>query len=162
VSGAPLEGSAPAVGGRALFIVQVVTRPQRRGAELFSFQLSEQLRRLGHRVRIVYLYRQDRDPLPLGSDDIELAGCGEARAELLPGFQVPLLRRLVAEIGAFAPDVVQANGSRSVKYVALATLFDRRRRWKAVYRNIGDPERWSGASGDWRIGSPSCRVSTPS
>ena len=37
-------------------ILQVVQKPQRRGAEIFAYQLSEQLLREGHQVKRLYLY----------------------------------------------------------------------------------------------------------
>jgi glycosyltransferase involved in cell wall biosynthesis len=54
-----------------------------------------------------------------------------------------LLYRVVHEIRRFNPDIVQVNGSRTVKYGAIAKqLMFASRRWKLVYRNIGIPSDW--------------------
>lgn len=36
-------------------IVQLITRPQRRGAEIFAIQLAESLLKMGHKVIVVSL-----------------------------------------------------------------------------------------------------------
>ena len=131
-------------------IVQVVTRPQRRGAELFALQLSAALRRLGADVRTLYLYREAQEPgLELLSSDRVLGEKSDRWLERVPGVQPGILRGLVREVRRGGADIVQANGSRTVKYVALASLLDRNRRWRAVYRNIGDPKEWSRGTRRW-------------
>lgn len=126
-------------------ILQVVQKPQRRGAEVFASQLSGALRGLGHDVRTVYLYPYTGEaPLslvPEGGDCI-LDGDERHPMEKFPGAHPGLLRRLIREIDEFRPDVVQANGARTVKYGAFAALARPRRRWALVYRNIGDPREW--------------------
>jgi glycosyltransferase involved in cell wall biosynthesis len=52
------------------------------------------------------------------------------------------LRKLLALIDALAPDIVQANGARTVKYGALARRLRRQAGWRLVYRNIGNPQDW--------------------
>jgi glycosyltransferase involved in cell wall biosynthesis len=131
--------------GTPLRILQVITRPQRRGAEIFALDLCGELERGGHATRIVSLYaNQEGARLPLREGDLALGGRGASRLEKLPGFQPSLLRRLLTAIDDFRPDVVQVNGSRTVKYGSLA----RRRRWRAgwalVYRSIGTPSDWVG------------------
>lgn len=124
-------------------ILQIVQQPERRGAEVFACQLSDELRRRGHAVSIAYLYpsRGDR-PLTPGAEDRRLDGRADHPLERTLGFHPGLLRQLLGHLGRFRPDVVQANGARTVKYGALARRLRRREAWRLVYRNIGDPDRW--------------------
>jgi len=112
-------------------VLQVVQRPQRRGAEVFAWNLSERLRNSGHEVGTVYLN----------------ASQGEVPLSLLPGDNVldggiVKLVSLRETIRNFRPDVVQANGGGTLKYCAMAALMTPGRRWKLLYRNIGYPEAW--------------------
>ena len=118
-------------------LVQLVTRLQRRGAEVFACQLSDELTRRGHDVALVGLYAWTGGRLTPG----------HARAVDLGGHRRPLvspslLQRLMEELGDDPPDLVQANGSDTLKYAALA----KRRldaRWPLVYRNISMASTWA-------------------
>lgn len=136
-----MSGTAP------LRVLQVITRPQRRGAEVSARQLADALVRRGHETQVLALYGGvEGPPLPMGERDVALGGDSGHPLERLPGVHPGLLRRLGREIRRFAPDVVQVNGSRTVKYGAAAAAVARGRRWALVYRNIGDPDAWqSGA-----------------
>ncbi len=124
-------------------IFQLVQKPQRRGAEIFAFQLSRELRRQGHKVQIAYLYpHQDAKALPLHPEDQMLSGQERHPLEKFPGFHPRPLRRLLQLIEQFRPDVVQVNGSRTVKYGAFARHFCRNGSWVLIYRNIGNPQDW--------------------
>lgn len=114
-------------------ILQVVESPQRRGAEVFAFQLSGELRRQGSEVETCYLGDwQGAGRLPLVEGDVVL----NARSN--PG-RVRQLRRLLRDR---TPDVVQANGATTVQVCALATRLCRARSWVLVRRGIGDPLAW--------------------
>jgi glycosyltransferase involved in cell wall biosynthesis len=125
-------------------ILQLVQKPQRRGAEVFAFHLSRELRRREHHVRTVYLYpyNSQQAGLPAESTDIHLRGKEQSILEFFPGFHFRLLRDLQKVITEFQPDIVQANGSRTVKYGAFAARFVAQRHWAFVYRNIGNPGDW--------------------
>lgn len=124
-------------------ILQIVNKPQRRGAEIFALQLSRELRRQNHAVKIVYLYPYQGDSaLALAQEDIVLAGDEAHWLEKVAGAHPGLLRRLRQTIGAFAPDIVQVNGARTVKYGALAHLGRGQQGWALIYRNIGNPQDW--------------------
>ncbi len=126
----------------SLRVLQVAQKPQRRGAEIFAHHLSGELRRQGAVVRTAYLYPfVDESALALGPDDVVLGGREDHLAETRLGFHPTLLGRLRRTVREFRPDIVQVNGSRSVKYGALARRLDWRR-WGLVYRNIGDPRQW--------------------
>lgn len=125
-----------------LTLVQLVHRPQRRGAEIFARRLSEALAARGHQCVEVHLYRPpDEGGLIARPGDRCLEGEPSHFSERCPGFQPGLLRSLGEVLDDIGPDLVQANGGRTVKYGALA----RGRKpapWTLLYRNIGDPEAW--------------------
>lgn len=124
-------------------ILQLVSKPQRRGAEIFALQLGTALRDQGNAVRTVYLYPYRReDALPLRADDCLLAGPERPRLEKMPGFDPARLLALRRLIRQFQPDVVQVGGGRTVKYGALAALFEPGRRWRLICRNIGQASDW--------------------
>lgn len=124
-------------------IVQVIQKPQRRGAELFACQLAEEMQRQGHAVCVLALYPYTQaDRLVTAAPLQVLDGAEEHWAERLPGVQWGLLRKLMAAIAAFRPDIVQVNGARTVKYGAFARRFDRKGTWRLVYRVMGNPGYW--------------------
>lgn len=124
-------------------VAQIVKAPQRRGAETFAFQLSEALERRGHSTTILYLYgHAGPAPLPVRAQDAVL-GRDIRLLERGLGGQPFLLGRLVRHLAAFRPDVVQVNGSRSVKYGSLARRLGRGR-WPLIARLIGSPPDWAG------------------
>ncbi|REJ77054.1 MAG: glycosyltransferase family 1 protein [Acidobacteria bacterium] len=128
--------------------LQISTRPQLRGAEVFAAQLAKELRRRGHDARNLFLYRSDDEvQLETTAPDWLLAFDADDRRERWLGFQPRLLRRLRDIVRDFAPEVVQLNGSRAVKYGALLRWCG----WRdglLIYRSIGDPAAWAGPA--WR------------
>lgn len=128
-----------------LRILQLVQKPQRRGAEIFAQQLNDQFTRLGHQATIAYLYtctgRSD-DQLELRDGDVILGESEDHLSETAPGMNPRLANRLRRRIEEFEPDIVQLNGARTVKYGALLRLISPTEPWRTVYRNIGDPRDW--------------------
>ncbi|HEX2254617.1 MAG TPA: glycosyltransferase, partial [Thermoanaerobaculia bacterium] len=121
-------------------VLQIVNRAQRRGAEVFALELSRELERTGHATRVVALYAGG--DLPLRPGDASLGGRAEHPLERLPGIHPGLLRRLARAVEAFRPDVVQVNGSRTVKYGSLLRRLRAGSGWALVYRSIGTPGDW--------------------
>jgi glycosyltransferase involved in cell wall biosynthesis len=116
---------------------------------VFAFELCDELRRRGHEASTAYLYpHHGRSPLPLRPADVVLGDRPDHLTERLVGAQPALLAALRRRIEQVGPDVVQANGGRSLKYAALAARRGRRS-WALVYRNIGEPGAWLRG---WRTG----------
>lgn len=125
-------------------VLQIVQRPQRRGAEVFAYDLTRRFAKLGIDTRTVYLYESNgSSPLPLHDGDVCLYGSPGHLLERFPKVEPRLLKRVKSEIARFEPDIVQVNGARTVKYGALSKrLLGSRAHWKLVYRNIGIPSDW--------------------
>jgi glycosyltransferase involved in cell wall biosynthesis len=124
-------------------ILQIVQKPQRRGAEIFAYQLGQALREQGQVVQTVYLYPHlGETSLPLHPNDVVLGGQETHFLEKLLGIHPKLLQKLTGAIRQFKPDAVQVNGGRAVKYGALAKRFSRHRKWALIYKNIDNPHYW--------------------
>jgi glycosyltransferase involved in cell wall biosynthesis len=121
-------------------IVQLIQKPQRRGAELFAADFAGWLRADGHTVAVVSLYAHPGSTrLPQHADDLALDADEHSRSER--ALNAPLVARLAWFLRRFAPDVVQANGGRTLKYAAaVRALGAPRALW--VYRNIDSPRFW--------------------
>lgn len=125
-------------------VLQLVQKPQRRGAEIFAYDLNRQLEALGNDVKTVYLYGYKGDkPLPLNGSDVRLEGREDHVFERYPGFHPALLRQVIQEIRSFNPEIVQVNGARTVKYGAAAKFLEGGNvGWRLIYRNINIPSHW--------------------
>lgn len=108
-------------------IIQLITRPQRRGAEIFAVQLAEQLILLGHEVWVISLL-QGSGGLVFSKDFIQLDFDGKAKLDLI-GF-----RKLAAVIKNVSPDIVQANAADTLRYAVGAMIFGSGD-FKLIYRN---------------------------
>jgi glycosyltransferase involved in cell wall biosynthesis len=124
-------------------VLQLVHKPQRRGAEIFAHQLSVALERGGDDVRIVYLYDAHGSyAIPVRDRDCVLGTPERSVFERMPGVHpraVGALRRIVRE---FVPEVIQVNGGRTVKYGAYAKALRFTGDAVLIYRNIGNPSDW--------------------
>ena len=117
-------------------ILQLVARRQRRGAEVFAALLSDGLTIKGHEVELVGLYPPPCDELtPAVARTHDLSGRPDRR---LSYALISELRNLIRKM---CPDVVQANGSATLRYASLVKLLSRGR-WALVYRNISFASHW--------------------
>jgi hypothetical protein len=125
-------------------VLLLITRLQRRGAEVFAQAFAGALVERGHESRLIVLYGGGAGaaPLALRPGDVALDGRAHAFAERLPGFQPDLLRRLLEKVDRFEPDILQASGSRTVRYAKLLRRRRRRAPWALVSRSIGTPADW--------------------
>jgi glycosyltransferase involved in cell wall biosynthesis len=117
-------------------ILQLVTMRQRRGAEVFATQLSDALTERGHDVRVAGLYPAPVDALdPIHAATIDLPVASRSR------FSVSRLAAVVKLIRTVRPDVIQANGSETLKYSACAQRLTGHD-IPIVYRNISMASQW--------------------
>ena len=108
---------------------------------MFAAELSQELIRRGHHIVFAGLYAPPEHVLEVkGADNIDLKG--------RKMFVNPvLLFQLVRLIRKERPDVVQANGSDTLKYAVLAGRLIPG--LKIIYRNISMVSSWS-KKGSWR------------
>lgn len=120
-----------------MHVVQLITRRQLRGAEVFAAQLCDALTAAGHQAELAALF-SPRD-LELRPQRAELVDLGADRDR--QGLSLALLRRLARHLDLHRPDLVQANGSDTLKYSVLAGAFVTSPH-VLVYRNISVLSRW--------------------
>ena len=109
-------------------ILQLIQKPQLRGAEIFACQLATHLQQQGHEVLVVCLLAGEAQ-LPFSGRIVRLDRPLKNRFFDREGWRA--LARCIAE---FSPDIVQANAGDTLKYAALSRLFIG---WKGrlVFRN---------------------------
>jgi len=116
-------------------ILQLVTRRQYRGAELFAADLSKELIELGHHVNFVGIYDNNNEVLKVeGADNRDLVSSKRGM------FSIKVVRELIKLIKDTKPDVIQCNGSDTLKYAIAASLFTKK--IPLVYRNISIISEW--------------------
>jgi glycosyltransferase involved in cell wall biosynthesis len=109
-------------------IIQLIQRPQRRGAEIFAAQLSEHIRLNGHDVLLISIYQGDA-VLPFKGDFVKMDRPNYNRFFDFAGW-----RGLADIVREFQPDIVQANAADTLKF----SVFSKRIfGWRApvIYRN---------------------------
>lgn len=109
-------------------ILQILQRPQRRGAELFAAQLSQHLAGKGHELALLFLF-PGTDTLPFNGVRVHLySSKNSVHWDILSLYQ---LARFIKE---FKPDLVQANAGDTLKFAGLSRFFFR---WNSplVFRN---------------------------
>ncbi len=116
-------------------ILQLVTKRQYRGAELFAAELSDQLIKLGHDVIFVGLYENDKDVLRVESADNRDLVKNKNSA-----FSVKIVKKIIQLVKETQPDIIQCNGSDTLKYTVTASLFFKK--VPLVYRNISIISEW--------------------
>lgn len=97
-------------------IVQLIQRPQARGAEIFTSQLSTQLEILGHSVLLISLFKGDFG-LPFSGSQIHLNLNSKNRL-----WNFSAWKKLGKIIREFNPDIVQANGADTLKFSVFARI----------------------------------------
>lgn len=109
-------------------VIQLIQKPQRRGAEIFAAQLSEQLRLAGNEILLVSIFEGESD-LPFYGKWIKLNRPIGYRFFDFRGWQ-----RFSKIIADFDPDIIQANASDTLKFSVFSKkVFS----WKTplIYRN---------------------------
>lgn len=108
-------------------IVQVITRPQRRGAEIFAVQLSEELIKLGHQVTLISIFKSDQE-LDFSGEQINLDLDYKGKIDF-QGFKI-----LANKLKEINPEVIQANASETLRMCVGARWFFNSR-YHLIYRN---------------------------
>ncbi len=116
-------------------VLMLVTKRQRRGAEVSAWNLSRQLQKLGVEIVFAGIYENQQNELVLeGADNIDF---GQWNNKLI---DLKIVRALVKLIHDENIRIVQANGSDTLKY-AVAAKFSGAK-IKIVYRNISIISTW--------------------
>lgn len=110
-------------------VLQLIQKPQLRGAEIFACQLSKEFADRGTHVDIVYLFEHDNFALEFDLNFISLHASHSSRLWDLKAY-----RRLNKIIREGQYDIVQANASDTLKYAVTSKLLFG---WKAqiIFRN---------------------------
>lgn len=108
-------------------IVQLITRPQRRGAEIFAVQLAEGLKKLGHDVWVISILK--------GAGGLNFSG-GMIQLDLKESKVIDIkgFKKLSLELERIKPELVQANASDTLRYGVGARYFYAGN-FQLVYRN---------------------------
>ena len=116
-------------------ILQLIHRPQNRGAETFASQLSDHLIALGHQVKMVAIFSGEA-ALPFQGEITCLDASPEKRF-----VDVRAWRKLAEIIKSFEPDVVQPNAGDTLKYAVFSKIIFR---WKVpiLFRNASEIGRY--------------------
>jgi glycosyltransferase involved in cell wall biosynthesis len=117
-----------------MHILMLVTKRQHRGAEVSAANLSRQFISKGHRLTWLGLYPHPAGIQIPGAVNADLPGEGTG---FLEWKKIRHLSRLIRE---FKIDIIQANGSDTLKYAVIAALLAGR--GKIVYRNISLISYW--------------------
>ncbi|MFC4873590.1 glycosyltransferase [Negadavirga shengliensis] len=109
-------------------IIQLIQKPQRRGAEIFAAQLAEELTKKGHEVMVVSIFKGDTE-LRFLDNQVDLNRMPKQRF-----VDIRAWHKFSQIIKEFEPHLIQANAADTLKFAVFSKkLFH----WKTpiVYRN---------------------------
>jgi glycosyltransferase involved in cell wall biosynthesis len=111
-----------------LKVLQLVQKPQFRGAEIFTCQLASHINQTGHKASLAFVF-PGASELPFKDKIFHLNGNKAKRFG-----DVQAWRRLAEIIKEEKPDIIQANAGDTLKYAVFSKLLFR---WKQpiVFRN---------------------------
>ena len=120
---------------KKLTILMLVTKRQYRGAEISACNLSKALLEKGHTIIWIGLYpNSGHDIVSIdGAENIDLPNSKS-------WLSIKKLRKLRSIIKAYQPDICQANGSDTLRYLVFLKLLGCN--IKLVYRNISIISKW--------------------
>ena len=109
-------------------VINLIQRPQLRGAEIFACQLSNHLMKLGHEVVIVSIFEGDAQ-VPFNGEIIHLRRPLSKRFIDFQGW-----KKFSKIVNEFKPDIIQANASDTLKFAVSSKIFTS---WvqPIIYRN---------------------------
>jgi len=116
-------------------ILQLVTKRQYRGAEVFAANLSKELIAMGHEILFIGLYKSNSEVL-----NVEYALNLDLAESKKNDFSYKVFQRLIKLIKEKKPEIIQCNGSDTLKYMAFASFFTPH--VPILYRNISIISKW--------------------
>lgn len=125
-------------------IIQLIQKPQIRGAEIFACQLSNHLTELGHQVMVISIYEGEAQ-LPFNSEILKLNRTLKIRFVDVKGW-----KSFSIIIKEFKPDIIQANAADTLKFaVSSKLLFS----WNVpiVFRNANKMGDFITSKLKWRL-----------
>ena len=111
-------------------IIQLIQKPQARGAEIFTALLSHELELRGHQVLLITLFEGDFK-LPFAGTQIHLGRSLKNRF-----WDLKAWKKLDSLIQDFQPDIVQANGADILKFAVMTKLIFRGK-YTLIFNNGG-------------------------
>jgi len=102
-----------------MIILQLIQKPQRRGAELFAVQLSNHLQKLGHTVVLIALFKGANE-LPFSGKIITLD-----RPQKYRWFDWYGYKEISVLIQQYNPDIIQCNAGDTLKYAVVSKFLFR-------------------------------------
>ena len=125
-------------------IIQLIQKPQLRGAEIFACQLSNNLEQQGHEVLVVTIFKGD-SKLPFKGKILGLDRPVNKRFFDFNGWS--MFHRIISE---FKPDIVQANASDTLKFAVSSKVLNS---WKQpiIYRNANKMGDFITSQLKWRL-----------
>lgn len=110
-------------------ILQIIQKPQLRGAEIFACQLSMHLTSKGHQVDIAYLFEHSTFDLDFPLKFISLQGKRSRRF-----FDIKAYKKIAELVKNNGYDIIQANAGDTLKYTAISKILYK---WKTplIFRN---------------------------
>jgi len=127
-----------------LKIIQLVQKPQLRGAEIFACQLSNHLMEQGHEVLVVSIFKGDSQ-LPFQGETIHLNRPLSKRFVDFHGW-----KKFSSIINDFNPDIIQANAADTLKFAVSSKMLYS---WKQplIYRNANKMGDFITTKLKWRL-----------
>ncbi len=116
-------------------ILQLVTKRQYRGAEVFAANLSNELIKLGHEIIFAGLYLNESKVL-----EVKKAKNIDLSVNKSGSFSPKVIKNIIRLIKIEKPDLIQCNGSDTLKYMVAASFFTRK--IPLTYRNISTISKW--------------------